>query len=300
MSSAATSATTSSTDVEPIFGNKQADLIRFADTAAGEVTATREGLDLILTVDATGDTVRVKRQFEGREPSLFGGDFSPDTGVHEISFGDGTVWDRLDIARQVSHPLDGDESYIGTPSIDYLDGGLGNDFLSGGDEGDVYFFDRGYGRDQVRDAISNVLIGAQDIVHLGAGIALDDIEWFRDGGSNDLELRVAGTDDALVLLNQFGATYTGPLGVKWFDRIEVIVFDDGTTYNWREIMEKLVADAKTDGDDQIYGFAWQDTLDGGAGNDFLSGGNESDRYIFATGYGHDTIRGFQQQHPGHR
>ena len=44
---------------------------------------------MILTVNATGDTVSVKRRLEGRERSLFGGDFSPDTGVHEISFRDG-------------------------------------------------------------------------------------------------------------------------------------------------------------------------------------------------------------------
>src|SRR5262249_52334950 len=101
-------------------------------------TAYRDGIDLILKVNGTDDQVTITRQFEGRQPGLFGGDASDDTGVEEIAFLDGVVWDKMDIARLVSHPLAGNETLIGTGDIDYLDGGAGDDFLSGGDDHDSY------------------------------------------------------------------------------------------------------------------------------------------------------------------
>lgn len=40
---------------------------------------------------------------------------------------------------------------------------------------------------------------------------------------------------------------------------------------------------------QVYGYDYADILDGGAGNDYLAGGNENDTYIFGYGYGQDVI-----------
>ena len=277
-------------DVEPVMSNRQPDSIRFADIRSTEVSARREGYDLILTVDATGDSVRVVRQFEGITPNLFGGDVSDQTGIAEVIFADGVVWDGHDIARQISDPQAGDQTITGTPTGDYLDGGAGNDHLSGGDDGDIYRFARGYGNDTVRDALTNILITTPDIVTLGAGLTRDDVEFLRNGGSDDLVIRIRDTGETLTLQGQFTATYTGPLGTQWFDRIEAVVFDNAISYDWRELMDLLIEQAQTDGDDAIYGFSRQDRLDGGAGDDYLSGGNESDTYIFGRGYGRDTIR----------
>lgn len=43
------------------------------------------------------------------------------------------------------------------------------------------------------------------------------------------------------------------------------------------------------GNDYLYGNDGNDILDGGIGNDWLYGGNGNDTYIFAKGYGNDTI-----------
>ena len=43
------------------------------------------------------------------------------------------------------------------------------------------------------------------------------------------------------------------------------------------------------GDDILHGESGNDTLDGGTGNDILKGGEEEDTYVFAKGYGNDTI-----------
>lgn len=51
-----------------------------------------------------------------------------------------------------------------------------------------------------------------------------------------------------------------------------------------------------DGDDTIYGNDGNDILDGGVGNDILNGGNGTDTYIFAKGYGNDTINEWGSDH----
>ena len=43
------------------------------------------------------------------------------------------------------------------------------------------------------------------------------------------------------------------------------------------------------GDDSVVGNGGDDTLDGGTGNDVLYGGTGSDVYIFARGYGRETV-----------
>ncbi len=47
--------------------------------------------------------------------------------------------------------------------------------------------------------------------------------------------------------------------------------------------------AKTAGDDAIFGMLNSNTLDGGAGDDFLSGRQGDDTYVFGRGYGRDVI-----------
>ena len=46
------------------------------------------------------------------------------------------------------------------------------------------------------------------------------------------------------------------------------------------------------GNDRLFGGAGSDLLDGGTGADFLNGGAGDDRYVYAPGYGADTIFGF--------
>ncbi|WP_422365617.1 calcium-binding protein [Pelagibius sp.] len=274
---------------EAPFSNRGPDLLRFADIGSTEISAHREGIDLILTVDATGDTLRIKRQFEGREPGLFGGDASDDTGVTEIAFADGVVWDRVDIAWAVADPQATSDLIEGTPEIDVLDGGAGDDTLIGGEESDLYVFKLGYGKDVIEDNNDNILIEHTDVVLFGEGIEKDNVTLQRDGNSDTLVFIVGDGGDELKVVGQFSAIYTGPLGKQWLDRIELFTFDDGSYYSAEDIMVKLVADAKTAGDDTIYGFAYEDNLDGGLGNDRLVGAEESDTYIFGAGYGHDTV-----------
>jgi Ca2+-binding RTX toxin-like protein len=47
-----------------------------------------------------------------------------------------------------------------------------------------------------------------------------------------------------------------------------------------------------DGDDSLNGGAGNDRLVGGAGNDSMNGGTGNDVFVFAAGFGNDTITGF--------
>ncbi|GGE25549.1 hypothetical protein GCM10011345_34380 [Gemmobacter megaterium] len=46
------------------------------------------------------------------------------------------------------------------------------------------------------------------------------------------------------------------------------------------------------GNDSLYGGQGNDTLIGGAGNDLLNGGPGADTFVFAPGFGQDTVVGF--------
>jgi Ca2+-binding RTX toxin-like protein len=172
--------------------------------------------------------------------------------------------------------------------MDVIDPGLGGGHtMSGGDGGDIYIFGRGYGHDTIEDNQGWILQDAPDAVRFGSGITADDLQFTREGTSNDLIISIKGTDDQLTIHDQFYVAHN----IYDFEqnRIESFSFSDGTSLSWEDVIQNLDAAGRTDGADTIYGFDYNDVLDGGAGDDFLSGGNGSDTYIFGTGYGHDTI-----------
>lgn len=281
-------------DVDVTLGTDNSDIVRFAHAKSTDVLATREGDDLIISVIGTTDSLRIVDQFAVRPPSLLSGYVEYARGVTEIMFADGVIWDRVGMAWAVSHPQSTDDTIIGTGQVDVLDGGAGNDFLDGDDEGDIYIFGEGYGQDVIYDRPDYVLIDSFDLVSFKPGITLEDITFSRNGGSNNLVISINGTTDTLTITNQFNASYTGILGTEWFNRIEGFVFDDGESVAWNEIFQILIDQNSTSGDDQIYGFSRADVLEGGAGNDYLSGGNGDDTYVFGHGDGQDTIEDDQE------
>jgi Ca2+-binding RTX toxin-like protein len=276
-------------DSEPAVGQQDPDILRFTDVKSTDVTATRNGLDLILTINGTDRSVTVTGQFTGWNPSFNGINLNADMGVAQISFSDGVVWNMRDIAWAVGHAQPNAPVITGTLGLDVLDGGASGDTnISGGDGGDIYLFGYGYGHDTIEDNQTNPFNEATDFLKLGAGITSFDVTFSRDGDSDDLQISVNGTNDVLTVVGQFAASYN-IFGPMWFDRIEAFVFDDDSSYSWDDVMQLLVAEAKTEGNDVIYGFSYEDVLDGGAGNDTLVGGNENDTYIFGTGYGSDIV-----------
>jgi len=270
---------------------KDADLLRLTSLRSTDVTATRNGIDLILHATVNGDArdITILGEFIGVRPGLLGGNVNPDRGVAEIVFADGVVWDKQAIAQQVSHGAAGATVFTGTADDDVLDPGVGPGgvTMSGGDGGDVYVFGRGYGQDTIEEDETYAWMETPDAVRFGSGISRSDVTFRRTGNSGDLDILINGTNDVLTIKGQFDVAY-GAIDTMT-NRVEIFSFADGDFTNWESVIQMLDAHAGTDGNDTIYGFNYDDVLDGGAGNDFLSGGNGNDTYIFGRGYGSDTI-----------
>jgi Ca2+-binding RTX toxin-like protein len=270
-------------------GHSDESVLWFTNVASTDITATRDGLNLILSVNGTDEQVTVENEFNGVEESFTGSNLSDNWGVAQIEFSDGVLWDMPNIAMAVSQPEPNEPTILGTPGMDVLNGGVGgNNFLSGGDGSDIYMFGLGYGHDTISVNRSDPFNDDIDTVAFGAGITISGLTFSRQGASDDLSIIVNSTGDTLTILGQFAADYSlfGPL---WLDQIEEFAFADGSVYSWQQIDQMM--DAQATGTPAIYGFDdFNDVLDPGTGVHYLSGGNGVKTYIFDFGYNFDTVQ----------
>src|SRR6056297_2682870 len=307
--------TTSGSDIINEVDTGGRDGLRFIDVSAEEVTAERKGQDLLLHIDSRGETITVTDQFLGELNPLLSDGGRLDSGVDNIGFAYGTLWIRFRIAMEVSNPTDEDQVIIGSGSADVLRGGRGNDVLRGGTGGDYYFFDLGDGQDVVGEELDfgslvsqagiGPVQGGLDMIFFGEGISEDRVRLQREGNSDDLQIFVLDeegneTGDSLYVEDQFGGVRLNLGILEQFDPsleidyvapflIERFIFDDGGFLDFEQIIERVLKNAKTDGDDAIYGMLNDNTLDGGAGDDFLTGLEGGDTYVFGRGYGEDVV-----------
>jgi Ca2+-binding RTX toxin-like protein len=122
-----------------------------------------------------------------------------------------------------------------------------------------------------------------DTVSFRAGIAPSDLLLSRV--DDDLILKITGTTDQLTVAYQFSSLTAGALS-----RIERFVFADGTMWTALDVDARVIAAAKTTGNDAINGYNLDERLEGGLGDDTLNGSYGSDTYIYTSGDGNDTIR----------
>lgn len=98
----------------------------------------------------------------------------------------------------------GSNTLSGGAGNDTLDGQGGNDTLVGGVGNDTYVLGRGYGMDTVFE--SDTTAGNTDVASFLSGIATDQL-WFRQiSGTNNLEVSVIGTTDALLLKDWYSGS----------------------------------------------------------------------------------------------
>ena len=189
----------------------------------------------------------------------------------------------------------GDDSLSGSGGNDTLHGGSGNDWLSGGDGDDVYQFNLGDGQDTI--AIGDPFWSSPaDTLKFGTGITSDRITVSRSGSTAILSIN--GTSDQIYLQDWTG---TG--------RVKRIIFGDNSEWSAAQVDSLLPALptapppppvippvarylSGSTGNDTLYSYYsdhLNDTLDGGAGNDYLSAGDANHTYIFRAGDGEDLI-----------
>ena len=99
----------------------------------------------------------------------------------------------------------GADKLLGENGDDILDGGTGNDTLTGGAGHDTYIMGRGYGSDTV---VENGSTSSNfDIAQFLGSVSHQQL-WFRKVGTNNLEIRIIGTNDVLIIKDWFrGANY---------------------------------------------------------------------------------------------
>ncbi|MEM6381039.1 MAG: calcium-binding protein [Pseudomonadota bacterium] len=191
----------------------------------------------------------------------------------------------------------GNDTLNGSTGSDFLNGGAQNDSLFGGSGNDTLI--GGDGNDDLEggggiDVLSgnegdDVLAGGADNDTLNGGGGVDRL---FGGSGNDLSRGQAGND--------FISSGAGD------DRLEG--GNDNDSLFGGSGQDTLIGEAGNDflqagsGSDFLFGGSGNDTLDGresidvlngGAGDDTLIGGTGADTFIFAPGFGNDTVTDFQ-------
>ena len=213
--------------------------------------------------------------------------------VEDLVFADGSVFHmsenpltliQKDEAERITlsdkgdtvYGMGGDDIITGSTNADTFCGGAGNDTIKGGAGNDVYIWNLGDGFDRLSESIgASSAGGGYDKIVFGPGITAQDLTFRQD--YNDLIINVKGDE-------------TQGMSIQWHfngenNQIETIEFADGSTMD----INKGISLSGTDGNDSIWGTAYDDILSGGNGNDTLIGYAGNDTLIGGTG--NDTIKG---------
>ena len=187
----------------------------------------------------------------------------------------------------------GDDMLYGGGGADVLDGGAGNDYLQGDHGNDTYIFGKGYDTDTIHASsdVNTIII---------KGYSASSMINTRNA-HNDLIIHFGSEDSTDCLIIDHFFDYNSNRDIRF-------EFDNGTVLGQYDIKAKYAPIEGTensdwlgiqtsediiyrgyDGHDGIGAGNGNDTLDGGTGNDVLNGGNGTDTYIFAKGYGNDSI-----------
>ncbi|WP_316862479.1 calcium-binding protein [uncultured Cohaesibacter sp.] len=229
---------------------------------AEEIALSRGNSNSLVITMSDGGTITVYRQ-------LYGSQY----GVEQITFDDGTIWDRTDILNRYLSDIstDGDDAIEGSYDKDVITGGLGDDSLDGGTGSDTYVYSLGDGHDVIEDRDSSSSYSDTITLH---GVTPGEVSLFHR--SDDALVITMPDGGSIAVTKQYYNNYYG---------VEQIVFDDGTIWTRSgtefqgatplEILagtsagEELVG---TSGADEISALGGDDWLVGGLGADVLNGG----------------------------
>jgi Ca2+-binding RTX toxin-like protein len=201
----------------------------------------------------------------------------------------------------------GDDSLSGGAGNDTMTGGAGNDKLSGSTGNDSYDF-RTF-------LVAGVALGADTIVDSGGAdtLIIDSSTQIRSASRSG--------DDVIVTLAQGTVRITGQFTGSGIEQVQTgngsfvmatsLLGGDAsgiiTGTRRSDLMDGRGGDdilfgsagndtlLGSEGADRLDGGAGRDTLDGGVGDDLLTGGAGRDTFVFAPGYGADTVADFDRR-----
>ncbi|RVU10876.1 RTX toxin [Rhizobium sp. RMa-01] len=251
------------------------DVLRFTDLNIGDLTISRTGEDMFITVNATGHVITINTQYYSAAQGW---------SLETLAFADGTslTLDHLPDTSWI-YGTNSAETIDGNWGKDYFFGGQGDDVINGSAGGDVYFYRQGDGSDTLNDEVG--FTDALDVLRF-TDLNATDLVAARHG--DDVELTIVPTGAVITLKGQL---HEDP-GYWGIDKFE---FADGSSWS-RDAITAFALNAVdkvtvvgTSGDDTLYGTSNHDVFNGGLGNDFLLGGYGSDTYLYAAGDGTDYI-----------
>lgn len=290
------------------------------------VTLTGLQLDGILigsgTIDlgaGTGDTINLKTTSD--DLNTLGTTDASITGVEAISAAGAGAAVAVNLSGQseaftVTGSNDADTLTGGT-AADTISGGDGNDTITGGAGADT--LNGGAGADVfVMTAPGNLTGDIIDGIHDNAN---DDTIRLDGAGTYDFATAtVSNIDSVNIAVNAAGfnivltddmastAAYKGTnTAIEGRIRVNATVaVSNDVTIDASDLQagQRLFVNASNlngndtitggAGTDNINGGAGNDTITGGAGNDDLTGGTGADTFVFHTGFGIDTVSGFDE------
>ncbi|UVD59956.1 RTX toxin (plasmid) [Rhizobium sp. Pop5] len=251
------------------------DVLRLADVNAVGISLARSGLDLKITILATGEIITIDDQF----------DPAGSYGLEKVEFADGSYLSRADLLAI----NESSQTLVGTSAVDFLTGASANDTLEGkgGDDwldgaagSDVYIYAAGDGNDNITDRKDDRLSDV-DVLRL-TDLNPSDVVLVRSGA--DLQVRILSTGSAITVWQQFSSQSD-------FAGLERIEFADGSSWDRSVIMaaESGGEITGTSGNDILNGTSGDDVFNGGLGDDRLYGAGGTDVYIYSSGDGSDYI-----------
>ena len=246
------------------------DVLKFgAGILAADVSLSTSlnGRGLVLKLANGLDQVNVFTQFTKPNGQNYG--------LERVEFADGTTWTVAQLAATTGITGTVANDIITSPSIGTtIEGGKGNDTITGSSVSDTYLFNLGDGADILSESGNGV-----DVLKLGAGISLSNVTATVGASGVSAILKISATDQ-ITLTGQF----VTPNGQNY--GVERIEFADGTILLDSDLKASLKGLTGTTGNDVLTGGQLNDVISGGAGNDTLSGGKGNDRLI--GGVGSDT------------
>ncbi|WP_269462134.1 putative Ig domain-containing protein [Ralstonia pseudosolanacearum] len=176
----------------------------------------------------------------------------------------------------------GDDFLDGGQGDDVLIGGAGNDWLSDRYGANVFQFSAGDGSDQI------AAISAASLLKFDSTVVASAIGFSLEPGSNGWDLIVSYGNGDEVRVSNGVMLQDGKTPTTTFSGIQ---FADGTQLTSSDILARMqgVQGQATAGSDILIGGGSDDLLDGGIGDDTLIGGAGSDTYRIHAGAGIDTI-----------
>lgn len=181
----------------------------------------------------------------------------------------------------------GNDTITGSDFADNLRGNAGNDTLNGGDGNDT--LTGGLGADTINGGE-----GDDTIVVAGNKDGIGDV--YNGGNGSDTfagtGVTLAGFDAAASSIEHWVGANTALLGdagnntfdFSYLQSVTGLTFIDGGKGNDTIIGSRF--------NDDLRGNAGMDRLEGGEGNDVLSGGKDADTFVFRADFGHDRITDF--------